>query len=155
MDDLGRRIRTARVGAGLSQAQLARRAGTSQPAVNRYEKGRKVPSEETAERLLMACRADIRPSELLANNRERVRSLARAHGAERVLVFGSVARGEDNADSDLDLLVEIPTDRIRLFELFTLGHEISEILGIKVDIGTPEMLRPSIRERVLAEARPL
>ncbi len=155
MDDRGTRIRTARVGAGISQAELARRAGTSQPAVNRYEKGRTVPSKRTTERLLVACRPDILPSELLANNRERVRRLARAHGAERVLVFGSVARGEDNADSDLDILVEIPADRIRLYEIFALGHEISEILGIKVDIGTPEMLRPSIRNQVLAEARPL
>lgn len=155
MTNQGDRIRAARLGAGLSQAELARRAGTSQPAVNRYEKGRTIPSEGTTERLLGACRTRMRPSELLANNRERVQRLARAHGAERVLVFGSVARGEDDADSDLDLLVEIPADRVRLLDLFALGHEVSDMLGIEVDIGIPEMLKPSIRDHVLAEARPL
>ena len=155
MSDRGERIRAARLAAGLSQAELARRAGTSQPAVNRYEQGRTVPAAGTTERLVGACQARMRPSELLANNRERVRRLAVAHGAQRVLVFGSVARGEDDAESDLDLIVEIPPERLRLLDLIELGHEVSDALGVKVDIGTPEMLKPSIRERVVAEARPL
>jgi predicted nucleotidyltransferase len=97
----------------------------------------------------------MRPSELLVNNRERVRRLAVDHGAVRVLVFGSVARGEDDTESDLDLLVEIPPERLRLFDLLELGQELSDALGVKVDVGTPEMLKPSIRDQVLAEARPL
>jgi len=155
MSDQGERIRSARLAAGLSQAGLARRAGTSQPAVNRYEQGRTVPEPGTMARLVGACQARMRPSELLANNRDRVRRLAVAHGAVRVLVFGSVARGEDDAESDLDLLVEIPPERLRLFDLLELGHEISDALGVEVDIGTPEMLKPTIRAQVLAEARPL
>jgi len=155
MSDRGERIRAARLGAGLSQAELARRAGTSQPAVNRYEQGRVDPTSGTTARLVGACQAKMRPSELLANNRERVRRLAADHGAVRVLVFGSVARGEDDAESDLDLLVEIPPDRLRLFDLLALGHEVSDALGVEVDIGTPEMLKPAIRDQVLAEARPL
>ena len=107
MSDRGERIRAARLEAGLSQAELARRAGTSQPAVNRYEQGRTVPTVGTTERLVSACQTRIRPSELLANNRERVRRLAVAHGAQRVLVFGSVARGEDDVGSDLDLIAGI------------------------------------------------
>lgn len=97
----------------------------------------------------------MRPSELLANNAERVRRLAISHGAHRVLVFGSVARGEDDVDSDLDLLVEIPSEHLRLLDLIELGHEVSDALGVKVDIATPEMLKPSIRAEVLAEARVL
>ncbi len=155
MSDRGERIRSARLAAGLSQAELARRAGTSQPAVNRYEQGRTVPELGTTARLVGACQTRMRPSELLANNRDRVRRMADAHGAVRVLVFGSVARGEDDAESDLDLLVEIPPERLRLFDLLELGHEISDALGVKVDIGTPEMLKPTIRAQVLAEARPL
>ena len=155
MSDRGEHIRSARLAAGLSQAELARRAGTSQPAVNRYEQGRTVPTVGTTERLISACQARMRPSELLANNRERVRRLAGAHGALRVLVFGSVARGEDDAESDLDLLVEIPAERLRLLDLIELGHEVSDALGVEVDIATPDMLKPSIREEVLAEARPL
>ena len=155
MSDRGKRIRAARLAAGLSQAELARRAGTSQPAVNRYEQGRTVPTVGTTERIVGACQERMRPSELLANNRERVRRLAVARGAQRVLVFGSVARGEDDAESDLDLIVEIPADRLRLLDLIELGHELSDALGVKVDIGTLEMLKPNFREQVLAEARPL
>ncbi|MGH9077382.1 MAG: helix-turn-helix domain-containing protein [Acidimicrobiales bacterium] len=155
MSDRGDRIRSTRLAAGLSQAELARRAGTSQPAVNRYEQGRVVPEGGTTARLVGACQARMRPSELLTNNRERVRRLAVAHGAVRVLVFGSVARGEDDFESDLDLLVEIPPERLRLFDLLELGHELSDALGLRVDIGTPEMLKPTIRDQVLAEARPL
>ena len=155
MSRQGARIRSTRLAAGLSQAELARRAGTSQPAVNRYEQGRTVPSATTTERLIKACSSGLRPSELLANNRERVRRLAAAHGVCRVLVFGSVARGEDDATSDLDLLVEIPPERLRLLDLVDLGHEISDALGVEVDIGTLEMLKPSLRAQVLAEARPL
>jgi predicted nucleotidyltransferase/DNA-binding XRE family transcriptional regulator len=155
MNDRGERIQAARIAAGLSQAELARRAGTSQPAVNRYEQGRTVPTVRTMKRLVGACQERMRPSELLVNNRERVWRLAVAHGAQRVLVFGSVARGEDDAESDLDLIVEIPPDRLRLLDLIELGHEISDVLGVEVDIGTPEMLKGSIRSQVLAEARPL
>ena len=149
----GEQIRGARRAAGLSQAELARWAGTSQPAVNRYEQGRINPTTATTERLLSACQVRMRPSELLANNAERVRRLAISHGALRVLVFGSVARGEDDVDSDLDLLVEIPSEHLRLLDLIELGHEVSDALGVKVDIATPEMLKPSIRAEVLAEAR--
>lgn len=69
-----------------------------------------------------------------------------------MLVFGSVARAEDDAESDLDLIVEIAPDCLRLLDLIGLGHEISDVLG--VDIATPEMLKSSIRDHVLAEARP-
>ncbi|MGC8514002.1 MAG: helix-turn-helix domain-containing protein [Acidimicrobiales bacterium] len=155
MNERGERIQAARHAAGLSQAELARRAGTSQPAVNRYEQGRTVPTARTMERIVGACQERMRPSELLANNRERVWRLAVAHGAQRVLVFGSVARGGDDAESDLDLIVEIPPDRLRLLDLIELGHEISDALGVEVDIATPEMLKRSIRNQVLAEARPL
>lgn len=155
MSDRGQRIRVARQAAGLSQAELARRAGTSQPAVNRYELGRVLPSAATAQRLLQACHAPVRPSELLANNRERVVRLAGSHGARRVLVFGSVARGDDSAGSDIDLLVEIPPERLRLLDLLELGHQIGDLLGVPVDIATPEMLKPRLRAEVLAEARPL
>ncbi len=121
MSDRGERIRAERLAGGLSQAELARRAGSSRPAVNRYEQGLTVPTVGTMERLVEACRARLRPSELLANNRERVRRLAVAHGARRVLVFGSVARGEDDVESDLDLIVEIPPERLRLLDLIELA----------------------------------
>ena len=155
MSGIGQQIKEARTAARLSQAELARRAGTSQPAVNRYERGQKVPSETTTRRLLQACATRPRPSEVLAGRRDRVLNLAARHGATAILVFGSVARGEDDPDSDLDLLVDIAPEKLRLFDLQDLEDELSELLGFKVDVGTPEMLKPRIRERVLAEARPL
>ncbi len=97
----------------------------------------------------------LRPSDLLANNREQVLRLAKAHGAVGVFVFGSVAKGEDGPESDLDLLVDIPSERLRLLDLIQLGIEVGDLLGVKVDIGTSEMLRPGIRQQVLSEARPL
>ncbi len=93
MNGRGDLIRSARLAVGLSRAELARRAGTSQPAVSRYEQGSTVPTVQTMERLVGACQPGMRPSELLANNRERVRHLALAYGAVRVLVFGIGSTG--------------------------------------------------------------
>ncbi len=148
-------IRSARLRSGLSQSELAIRIGTSQSAVSRYEQGRTVPKARTMARLEGACQSGIRPSEVLFNNRERVLALASAYGAVSVRIFGSVARNEDDSDSDLDILVEIPPERLRLLELIELGNKIGDILGVAVDIGTPEMLKPSLRQKILSETLPL
>jgi predicted nucleotidyltransferase len=71
-----------------------------------------------------------------------------------VLVFGSVARGDDEAGSDIDLLMDIPPT-CSLFGLARLQRELTELLGVPVDLGSEADLHPRIRERVLAEARPL
>jgi predicted nucleotidyltransferase len=71
-----------------------------------------------------------------------------------VLVFGSVARDEDDPDSDVDLLMDIPPT-YSLFAMARLQRELSVLLGVQVDLGSVDDLRPRIRERVLAEARPL
>ena len=69
-------------------------------------------------------------------------------------VFGSVARGEDSADSDVDFLVDMDSDR-SLFEVGGLLFELQNLLGRKVDVVTEKALHWYIRDRVLAEARPL
>lgn len=99
-------IRAARRSAGLTQAELARLAGTSQPAVNRYERGKSEPSRATLARILAACSGTRRPSEALVAHRDEVIALLRRDGARTILVFGSVARGEDDVNSDVDLLVD-------------------------------------------------
>ncbi|MCL2780825.1 MAG: nucleotidyltransferase family protein [Actinomycetia bacterium] len=71
--------------------------------------------------------------------------------ASRVRVFGSVARGEDTSVSDIDLLVELDSEATPLDPL-GLGVELSDVLGVKVDVGTADSLRPGVREEVLAEA---
>lgn len=69
-------------------------------------------------------------------------------------MFGSVARGEERPGSDIDFLVELEPGT-RPFELLALGVELEEILGVKVDVGTPESLRAGLRDEVLAKAVPL
>ena len=155
MTDPATAIAHARRVAGLTQAELARRSRTSQPAVNRYESGRVRPRPDTLRRLLESCRtAAPRPSEILEAHRDEVLAFARRHGASSVLVFGSVARHEDDSDSDIDLLIDIPPT-YSLFAMARLRRELSELLGLPVDLGSVDDLRPRIRERVLAEARPL
>jgi predicted nucleotidyltransferase/DNA-binding XRE family transcriptional regulator len=154
MSDPATAIVQARQIAGLTQAELARRSGTSQPAVNRYESGRVTPRPATLRRLLESCRKAPRPSDVLQAHRDEVLAYARRLGASNVLVFGSVARGEDDYDSDVDLLIDIPPT-FGLFAMARFQRELSDLLGVAVDLGSAEDLRPSIRERVLAEAQPL
>lgn len=150
----GSTIAEARTAAGLTQAELARRAGTSQSAINRYEHDRVMPRKRTLQRLLDACRRPLRPSEILTARRDEVLAFAREHGASRVMVFGSVARGEDDYASDLDLLMDIPTS-YSLFGLTRLQLELSTLLGIPVDIGSVDDLRPRTRDEVMRDARDL
>lgn len=103
-----RLIKDARAAAGLTQAELARRAGTSQPTVAAYESGEKIPTVSTLERQLAAAGMSLiatrtssrnRPKGLLALIRSRRREMievAAQHGAHNVRVFGSVARSEDS-----------------------------------------------------------
>lgn len=76
--------------------------------------------------------------------------LAERFGVRSLALFGSVARGEATAESDVDLLVEF--DRpVGLFELFALQDELELILGHRVDVGTVQSLKPRVRERALEE----
>lgn len=89
--------------------------------------------------------------ESLRQRRSEILRIAQAHGAKNVRVFGSVARGEEGPDSDLDLLVDLEPRR----NLLDLGHlvmDLQDLLGRKVDVVEPEGLHWYIRERVLKEA---
>jgi predicted nucleotidyltransferase len=76
--------------------------------------------------------------------------LLRERGVLRAGVFGSFARGEEEVDSDLDLLVELPAGS-SLFDLVGLQLALSEELGIGVDAHTYRSLHPLLRERILRE----
>ena len=89
--------------------------------------------------------------ELLQANRERILQTAAKYGAYNVRIFGSVARGEADASSDVDFLVEMEPGR-SLFDLGGLLMDLQELLNCKVDIVTEKGLRQRIRERVLKEA---
>ena len=77
--------------------------------------------------------------------------MAQRHGANRVRIFGSVARGEAREDSDLDLLVDLEKGR-SLFDLIGLKQALEDFLGCRVDVLTPASVSPYIREDVLREA---
>ena len=92
--------------------------------------------------------------ELFKNKREAVLQIARRHGAFNVRVFGSFARGEASAESDVDFLVDLEQGR-SLLDLGGLLMDLQDLLDCRVDVVTEKGLRPRIRERVLREALPL
>lgn len=96
---------------------------------------------------MTAPRFDITAPEL----REKVRAIARRHGAKSIRLFGSHARGEARAGSDVDLLVEIPPTR-SLLDLIAMETEIEELLGVRVDLATTRSLSPYRRDRIEREA---
>jgi predicted nucleotidyltransferase len=89
--------------------------------------------------------------ELLKEKRETILCICAKHGARNVRVFGSVARGEADEQSDIDLLVDMEPGRT-LLDLGGLLMDLQALLGQNVDVVTERGLKPRIRERVLAEA---
>lgn len=92
--------------------------------------------------------------ELLRDKREEILRIAEKHGAVNVRVFGSGARGEATADSDIDLLVDVAEETSPWFPV-GLTEELEEVLGRSVDIVTENGLYWLLRRRILKEARPL
>lgn len=177
MADLATLIRRSRAEVGLSQAELAARAGTSQPALARYETGATLPTFPTLERLLRACgrrlqvraipatgpsvpsasgvRGQLGPrARKLRQHRRRLLDAARGSGVRKVRVFGSLARGEEGPSSDVDLLVDLEPGRT-LLDLAAFRREAEEILGMPVDVATRDMLKERIRAEVETEAVPV
>ena len=92
--------------------------------------------------------------ELRNNKREEILRIAKKHGARNVRIFGSVARGEADSKSDVDILVEfIPGST--LLSQSAMIRELESFLRLKVDVVSDRGLRERIRERVLSEAVPL
>lgn len=85
--------------------------------------------------------------QLLKTHKDRLDDFA----VKTLFLFGSVARGEATSESDVDLLVEFNRP-VGLFTLLGLQSYLEELLGCSVDVGTPNSLRPHLRETVLKEA---
>jgi len=164
-------LRDARIRARLSQTDVARRSGVSQSVISAYECGRREPGIQTLERLIEATGhrlvLDVLPAEdltlglpdtplgrRLRRHRKAVVDKAANRRARNVRVFGSVARGEDTAHSDVDLLVDLD-DGVSLVGLIGLERELTDLLGVEVDVVPSDSLKPRIRDRVLDEAIPL
>lgn len=92
--------------------------------------------------------------DILISKRDDVLRIAASHGARNVRVFGSVARGEADEKSDIDLLVDFEPGR-SLLDHAGLWMDLQELLGCKVDVVSERGIKPRIRERVLREALPL
>ncbi|PWU05289.1 MAG: nucleotidyltransferase [Terriglobia bacterium] len=91
---------------------------------------------------------------LRSARRDEILRLAARHGAQNVRVFGSVARGQADENSDLDLLVSWEPGR-SLLDHAGLVQDLQELLGVKVHVGTENSLHWYVRDRILREATPL
>jgi predicted nucleotidyltransferase len=94
------------------------------------------------------------PEQRLRARRDEILRIAAKHGAHNVRVFGSVARGEADENSDVDFLVALEPGR-SLFDLGGLQYDLQAVLGCPVDVVTERGLKARIRDRVLKEAVPL
>ena len=163
MSAAGALLRQARRQAGLSQVELAMRADVTQSVISAYESGHRQPAIPA-----LAALVDAAGYELVMDLRRQPRRLRRlsgpvgrrvrrrrhdliaaaaAHGVRNLRVFGSVARGEDRPDSDVDLLADLPPG----LSLFGLGRAVADleaILGSRVDLIPADDLKPGTRERV-------
>jgi hypothetical protein len=164
-------LRDARQRAGLSQTELARRAAVAQSVISAYESDRREPGLAMLTKLIEAAGhelvVDVRPSTTLRRGlpdtplgrrlRRRRRAVIEAaarRGASNVRVFGSVARGEETEQSDIDLLVDLDPE-VGLVGLAGLAREIGDVLGADVDVVPADSLKSAISDQVLAEAIPL
>lgn len=91
----------------------------------------------------------------LRASRDRVRRIVHRHGASNVRLFGSVARGEDGPDSDVDLLVDLDVRTLGLLPLGAIADELPALLGERVDVAPVSALAPHVANSALAEAVPL
>jgi len=90
-------------------------------------------------------------SSFINTYRKRIVDLARSHGARSVSVFGSLARGEDDAESDIDLLIELDTDR-SLLDIVAMKLDIEDLTGRKVYIVTRKGMSPYLADKIFEEA---
>ena len=96
----------------------------------------------------------MKPSESLKIHREDIRRVVAQNRARNPRVFGSVIHGHDHDDSDLDLLVD-PTQETTLFDLARIQGNLQRLLGVAVDVKTPDSLPDKFRADVIQEAVPV
>ena len=166
----GALLRQARQRADLSQVDLAARAGVTQSVISAYESGQRQPSIPALARLVNATGFELTlglrkpPGRLrrlsgpvgrrVRRHRKDLVAAAAGHGVSNLRVFGSVARGEDRPDSDVDLLADFPPG-LSLFGLGRVQADLEAILGTRVDLIPAADLKPGVRKRVESDLIPL
>ncbi|MGQ0847056.1 MAG: helix-turn-helix domain-containing protein [Sporichthyaceae bacterium] len=159
----GELLRRARKTSGLTQRELATRAGVSQSVIAAYESGAREPALSTLAALIEAAgvvlEVELAPATTpplpiggpigrrLLRRRAAVLEVAARHGVSGLRVFGSVARGDERPGSDLDLLARLP-EGMGLFGLGRFVEELEELLKVPVDVVPEGSLKPRVRERV-------
>jgi len=96
----------------------------------------------------------MRPSTALNTYRDQIRAIVNAHHAVNARVFGSVIRNEDTDSSDLDVLID-PTAETSLMDIGAIRLELKALLGVNVDVVTPNALPDAFRDQVLSESIPV
>lgn len=96
----------------------------------------------------------MKPSIALQNNRVAIRTVVQRHRARNARVFGSVVHGADTDGSDLDILID-PTEETTMFDIGAIRHELLNLLGVPVDVLTPNALPDKFRSKVISEAIPI
>ena len=147
---VGRKIRDARVALGISAMDLAKRAGVTENAIQKIESGAsKQPSFDVGLKIAIALSISAESLGGYSSSSTHSTSLAsviralRAHrdelqklGITETFVFGSVARGEDGPNSDIDLIIDVPSNGFSLLDLSRVGIFLEDVLGRKVDLIT-------------------
>lgn len=173
--DAGHLIVEARLAAGLTQTRLARRAGTSQAMVARYETGAASPTVAALQRLLRAAGHELvisgrpaaeagaasygdlsrSPVARLRQHRVSIRAAAAALRLRNVRVIGPAVRGGARLDSRVDLLVSVSLAKRGLLPLLQFSCRVEKITGERVDVTAEQAMTKSALARALAEAVPL
>ncbi|GAB7191552.1 hypothetical protein NUM3379_22600 [Kineococcus sp. NUM-3379] len=166
IDSAATLLRDARRRAGMTQVEVGRRAGVTQSVVSAYESGQRQPSLPVLLALIAATGhaldADLVPAPSVPRplsgrlgrrvhrHRHRIKEIAAAHGAGNVRIFGSVARGDERPDSDVDLLLDLP-EGVGLFTLGRLRQDLEELLTAPVDVIPADGLKADVRASIEAD----
>ena len=167
----GALLRQARREAGLTQREVASRAGVQQSVMSAYESGGREPSLATLSSLVEACGVSLQVhlgealptgtgsavgpvGRRLRRRRAAVLAVAARHGMTELRVFGSVARGQDTDRSDLDLLVHVP-EGTGLLALGRFTQELEDLLHVPVDVVPDDSVKPRVRTSIDRDLVPL
>lgn len=166
IESAGDLLRDARRRVGMTQAEVGRRAGVTQSVVSAYESGHRQPSlpilldliAATGHALdahLVAVPAGRRPlsgpvGRRVRRHRQQIKDIVASYGASNVRVFGSVARGDERPDSDIDLLLDL-REGTGLFTLGRLRRDLEDLLAARVDVLPADGLKPDVRIAVEPE----